>query len=1268
MVYLCGHGKIGKETRKSSLGLDRIALAGAKTIFKPRGPVTPSVAPGRAAVHAESKEREMTKSTFGLAARFLAVVLVAHGAAGQWLSDYVPNGSFELDVNRDGAPDGWQPALFQSPATATWDRSVAHSGVCSVRVEDSKHATGTEWSDNTGRWVQAARRDAVGGREYTVQAWLRTRLTSGEARLTLAWFGGRKWLHEDSAESVKGRSDWTPRRLTVAAPAEADSVAVYLMLNAGVGEVWFDDVSMTAGDSFPSELEPVDIRAACTTGFRDETAGDGRGGWTDQGANDVRDLPPGRQTWRSVPFDIVDPVRNGGNSCVMLAGGHRRRLPPSASFAVGRRCDTVYFLHGCAWAGRDGGPVATYRVEYAGGDHVDIPLRNGREIVDWWDPRDTKQSVAGWRGRNAESARIGFSIFPWTNPRPDESIRSISVVSRPDGPVPFLIAVTTGKGPAVFAEAPLELEFTDTDGWYEWAFALDNPGLAEIDLSHLLDAPAGKHGFVTVRGDGHFAYEDGSRARFFGTNIGGRRCSPDRREAEMIAERLARSGVNMLRLHAPDSRWSDLIDTSDGTSRRLNPEVLDRYDYFVAELKKRGIYVYFDLLDYRRFLPGDGVRDADKMDVRWEHSIKGASIFDRRMIELQKEFATQLLTHRNPYTGLRYVDEPALAVQEITNENSLFYLANTKLMLPSYVDDLRGLWNQWLLKRHRDRSGLAEAWTNGEGQCALLAQEDPAAGTVVLPLEHLYSDVQGVEWQAERGPARLNAMTRFLYELETEYYREMTAHLRGIGLRCPITGTNQDFSDASNRANAACDFTSRNNYWCHPNLNAKPFFRYSNASALRSDICRTANPVSNVASSTSVGKPMIAPEFNSPWPNEWRAECLPLMACYGRLQDWDGLLYFAYSPEEERLSCFGNQSDPVRWGQVPLAALLFLRGDVSVARQTVHVGVSAVDTFATRPRRTADRYSPYNVLSYISKVRNAYFDDAYSGEADIVVSSGHSSWGDYSQARRAIVFSDWPYADEAGRDRDRGRSARQTCPSIKTQKGAGRHDTEMVVESLSPGAELISRSERPVGFVTDRRYVFPCASADGAEDGAWLHRLVLDALGRWDLPGKAPLGEAGQVFRSDTGELVLDSQAGVFTAVAPRVRVALGSLGAAGAVELGSARLRCSTAFASVSLISLDGQPVEESRRLLLTSVARSENTGQATLDDHTRLAETGRTPVLGEPVDAEVRVRTTVALRAYSLSPVGARQAELPCKREGGALSLTTKDARSPWVLLVGE
>ncbi|MFQ6131637.1 MAG: hypothetical protein ACE5R4_06345 [Armatimonadota bacterium] len=1220
---------------------------------------------------------------YGLA---LAALLVSAAAtSAQWVTDYAPNGSFEEDVNRDEAPDGWVPASFRSPAKTAWDLEVARSGSASVRIWDSAHATDTAWDANAGRWVMREHKAISPGRQYTLVAWAKPLGVTGRATAAIAWHRNRSWVSEDHSEPVAGTGDWTRLAVTATAPDNADSASIYLCLTGSKGSVWFDDVSMVEGTEAPSNRRPVDLRAAADTGFRDEVDGDGKGGWTDQGDNDARAISLGSQVWRGVPFEVIDPAENDGKSAIVLRGSSRPDLPEEVEVQVGQRCDVVYFLHGCAWALTDGVEVARYTATYADGQTVEIPIRTGREVVDWWNPDDTEESAVGWEGANPQCSSIGFNIFPWRNPRPTSEITSIRLASADDQTTPLIVAMTLGDGPAALQDRPLRLEFTDTSDWYPWAFALDDPTLEEIDLSFLLDAPAGKHGFLTVRPDGHFYFEDGTRARFFGTNINSREACGDREQSERVAARLARYGINMVRLHSVDSRWATLIDYERGDSRHFNAEALDRYDYFVAQLKKHGIYVYFDLLDYRRFMDADGVKQAGDFQHGWRNSIKGSSCYDPRMIELQKEYATELLTHRNPYTGLRYVDEPALVVLEITNENSVFYMSNTSLTLPTYFDDLRGRWNEWLLARYEDRDGLAAAWTNAEGECALLGDEDPAAGTVQMPLQHLYADLRDASYVGEKSPARLNAMTRFLYEVQGAYFRTMHDHLRSIGVRIPITGTNQDFSDASNYANATCDFMSRNNYWHHPNLNAKPMFTFRNESVLRSDIIAEANPVANIASSTVAGKPMIVPELNFPFPNEYRAECLPFMVAYACLQDWDGILYFAYHPSEDRLSFFRNQSDPVRWGQVPMAALMFLRRDVETAKTYVEIGNSEVDVFSTRPRRTSDRYSPYRYLPYISKVRNAYFDEAYEGKADVVVASGHSAHGSYAQARRAIVFADSPYTDEAATKADRAASALATVPKLRATGGTGEAplrfrgfmwpdralsaapDTLLEAASLPGGAVRFGTTtdgERCLGFINKRFCVAPHVSALQDGDPAWPHRLYLAAASHWKLPGAGAPEEAGDVFRSDTGQLVLDRGKGLFTIDAPAMRGAVGFLGDVGAVELGELRVVCRTPFASVTVIALDGKRLESSKRLLITAVARSENTGQAYYRNHTRVPELGRLPVLAEPVDCDLTLPGRGKWKAYALGPTGKRRTELSLD-EG---MLNTRPAESPWILALRQ
>lgn len=137
-----------------------------------------------------------------------------------------------------------------------------------------------------------------------------------------------------------------------------------------------------------------------------------------------------------------------------------------------------------------------------------------------------------------------------------------------------------------------------------------------LDYSHLLDAPAGKHGFVEAK-NGHLYFEDGGRARFLGFNVAARSNTPDHETADKMAERFASMGVNLIRLHAADApvgeepgSWSSckeapLLDYAGGTSRTFNSEGLDRFDYFAAKLKEKGIYLHIDLIVAREFQPGD---------------------------------------------------------------------------------------------------------------------------------------------------------------------------------------------------------------------------------------------------------------------------------------------------------------------------------------------------------------------------------------------------------------------------------------------------------------------------------------------------------------------------------------------------------------------------------------------------------------------------------------------------------------------------------------
>ena len=187
---------------------------------------------------------------------------------------------------------------------------------------------------------------------------------------------------------------------------------------------------------------------------------------------------------------------------------------------------------------------------------------------------------------------------------------------------------------------------------------------------------AGKHGFTKTIGD-HFEFEDGTRARFWGTNLCFSACFPSKKEAKIMAERIAFFGFNAVRLthldffFEPRGIFEDIApalkDPQAKETGHLSKKQLDRLDYLIYQLKQCGIYVDIILLCSRHFTEADGIVDAEKLGM----AAKPVSMFDPKLIKLQKKYAKNLLTHYNPYTKLRYCEDPVIALVEITNENSI---------------------------------------------------------------------------------------------------------------------------------------------------------------------------------------------------------------------------------------------------------------------------------------------------------------------------------------------------------------------------------------------------------------------------------------------------------------------------------------------------------------------------------------------------------------------------------------------------------------------
>jgi hypothetical protein len=104
---------------------------------------------------------------------------------------------------------------------------------------------------------------------------------------------------------------------------------------------------------------------------------------------------------------------------------------------------------------------------------------------------------------------------------------------------------------------------------------------------------------------------------------------------------------------------------------------------------------------------------AEKKNTDYD---KGIDNYCAVMIEMQKEYARALLTHVNAYTGKAYAEEPAVAIVEINNENSLgfqWWSAQMDDLLEAYRVELEDLWTKWVLKKYSTEKKAIAAWKEG---------------------------------------------------------------------------------------------------------------------------------------------------------------------------------------------------------------------------------------------------------------------------------------------------------------------------------------------------------------------------------------------------------------------------------------------------------------------------------------------------------------------------------------------------------------------------
>ncbi len=226
--------------------------------------------------------------------------------------------------------------------------------------------------------------------------------------------------------------------------------------------------SSGAGGRSNPVYEPMDISTYFNRSLKDEVPGDGKGGWSDQGLNDMSLMPAGKQVFDGIPWLVGDPEAPAG--AVMLETQRikiDKPYPVSVSIACeGKKFSEIFFLYTGAycWAGktpdgkvRENAEIAKFTAEYEDGSNANIPVIYGKQIIDWWaDPSWQEVSTLNenncfiaWQGPNRSVSKVTLYYLKWSNPEPDKPLKSIEVSKKnADNDTVFFLLGVTGATPS----------------------------------------------------------------------------------------------------------------------------------------------------------------------------------------------------------------------------------------------------------------------------------------------------------------------------------------------------------------------------------------------------------------------------------------------------------------------------------------------------------------------------------------------------------------------------------------------------------------------------------------------------------------------------------------------------------------------------------------------------------------------------------------------------------------------------------------------------
>jgi len=256
---------------------------------------------------------------------------------------------------------------------------------------------------------------------------------------------------------------------------------------------------------------------------------------------------------------------------------------------------------------------------------------------------------------------------------------------------------------------PDDLAPPPPSGWFNFLPQGDDSAKSLIDLRELNEKNAGDGGYITAKGE-HFVHgKTGEIVRFWGVDAGPSVIRMPHDYVDRLAAFLAKKGVNLVRAHGR------IVIGNGPRALECDKDYLDQLYYFQNAMKKQGIYthlsIYFPLWLRLGKTTNPAFKSYTEIPYFGDNPPFAIHFFNPAFQAVMKGWWKELLTTKNPYSGMTLADDPAVFGTEMLNEDSLFFYTFHNGTFPK---DQRQMFerqfHEWLIGKYGSLDKARAAW------------------------------------------------------------------------------------------------------------------------------------------------------------------------------------------------------------------------------------------------------------------------------------------------------------------------------------------------------------------------------------------------------------------------------------------------------------------------------------------------------------------------------------------------------------------------------